>query len=146
MLKILFRLLFLLMMAWTGIAPADLVLIANAGTAVNNISREEAANIYMGRLRRFPSGATAQPLDLPSDSTEKSLFYHLLINKDLSDVEAYWARLIFSGRVSPPRTVVSLKEVVENVAREPNVIGYVDRSIVDNRVRIIMELQAEGVR
>jgi hypothetical protein len=127
------------------VARAELVLIANVAIAEASISREQAVNIYMGRLRRFPSGAAAQPLDLPPDSTEKALFYHLLINKDLSDIEAYWARLVFSGRASPPRTVGSLKEVVERVALEPNVIGYVDRALVDKRVKIIMELQAEGV-
>jgi ABC-type phosphate transport system substrate-binding protein len=144
MLNILFRLLFLLMLAWAGTARADLVLIANPESAVDNLSREEAINIYMGRLRRFPSGAAAQPLDLPSGETEKALFYRLLVNKDLSDIEAYWARLVFSGRASPPRTVSNLKEVVERVAKEPNVIGYIDRTLVDKRVRIIMELQAKG--
>ncbi len=143
MVKILFSLLFLLIAA--GTARADLVLIANPETAVDSLSREEAINIYMGRLRRFPSGAAAQPLDLPSGEAEKALFYRLLVNKDLSDIEAYWARLVFSGRASPPRTVASLKEVVEHVAKEPNVIGYIDRTLVDKRVRIIMELQAKGV-
>ncbi len=144
MLKILFRLLFLLTMMRTGIAQADLVLITNAGTAVDNLSREEAVNIYMGRLRRFPSGEAAHPLDLPPSATEKALFYRLLVNKELSDINAYWARLVFSGRASPPRTVGSVAEAIEHVAKEPNVIGYVDRSLVDNRVKIILELSSKG--
>ncbi len=145
MLKILFKLLFLLTIAWTDTAHADLVLIANAAIAETNISREEAVNIYMGRLRRFPSGAAAQPLDLPPTGAEKALFYRLLVNKDLSDIDAYWARLVFSGRTSPPRTVYSLNEMVERVANEPNVIGYVDRAYVDKRVKIILELPSTGV-
>ncbi|MFI3156304.1 MAG: hypothetical protein QX199_09110 [Methylococcaceae bacterium] len=144
MLNILFRLLFLLIMARIGTARADLVLIANAAIAENTISREEAINIYMGRLRRFPSGAAAQPLDLPPGGSEKALFYRLLVNKELSDIDAYWARLVFSGRASPPRTVGSLNEVVEHVAKEPNVIGYIDRSLVDKRVKIILELPSKG--
>lgn len=146
MLKILFRLLFLLITPWAGIAQADLVLITNARTAVDSLSREEAINIYMGRLRRFPSGETAHPLDLPSNGTEKALFYRLLVNKELSDINAYWARLVFSGRASPPRTVGSVAEAIEHVAKEPNIIGYVDRSLVDNRVKIILELPARGTR
>ncbi|MGZ4953884.1 MAG: hypothetical protein ACXV8Q_02135 [Methylobacter sp.] len=142
--KILFSLLFLLMNAWTGSAQADLVLIANAAIAEDTISREEAINIYMGRLRRFPSGASAQPLDLPANGTEKALFYRLLVNKGLSDIDAYWARLVFSGRASPPHTVGSPQEMLERVARETNVIGYVDRAFVDKRVRVIMELPSTG--
>lgn len=145
MLKILFKLLFLLTIAWTGTAHADLVLIANAAIAETSISREEAVNIYMGRLRRFPSGTAAQPLDLPPDGAEKALFYRLLVNKDLSDINAYWARLVFSGRTSPPHTLYSQDEVVERVAKEPNVIGYIDRAYVDKRVKIILELPSTGV-
>ncbi|MGZ5007373.1 MAG: hypothetical protein ACXWFI_06365 [Methylobacter sp.] len=146
MLKILFRLPLLLTLAWTLTARADLVLIANPESAVDSLSRDEVINIYMGRLRRFPSGAAAQPLDLPSGEPEKALFYRLLVNKDLSDIEAYWARLVFSGRASPPRTIGSQKEAVERVAKEPNVIAYIDRALVDKRVRIIMEFQAKGAQ
>jgi hypothetical protein len=146
MLKIMPRLLFLLMLTCPAAAQADLVLIANAAIADASISREEAVNIYMGRLRRFPSGAAAQPLDLPPDGTGKALFYQLLVNKNLSDVEAYWARLVFSGRTLPPRTVGGSPEVVKYVARDRSAIGYVDRSQVDNSVKIILELPAAGDR
>ena len=144
MLKTLLGLLFFLMMAWSGIVQADLVLIANAAIAENTISREEAINIYMGRLRRFPSGGAAQPLDLPPGGAEKALFYRLLVNKDLSDIDAYWARLVFSGRAAPPRTVGSLAEAIERVAKEPHVIAYIDRTLVDKRVKIILELPSKG--
>ncbi len=144
MLKTLLSLLFFLMMAWAGMAQADLVLIANAAIAENTISREEAINIYMGRLRRFPSGGAAQPLDLPPGGAEKTLFYRLLVNKELSDIDAYWARLVFSGRASPPRTVGSLAEAIERVANEPHVIAYIDRTLVDKRVKIILELSSKG--
>jgi len=139
--KVPFRLLSFLMLIGAEAAPADLVLIANAKILVNKISREEAVNIYMGRFRRLPSGAVVQPLDLPPDRAEKALFYHLLVNKDMADIDAYWARLVFSGRASPPCTVSDLKTVVDNVARDPSVIGYVDRSFTDKRVKVILELQ-----
>lgn len=144
MMKVLLRLLFVPTIAWAGSAQADLVLIANAAITEKAISREEAINIYMGRLRQFPSGAVAEPLDLPSGGTEKALFYRLLVNKDLSDIEAYWARLVFSGRASPPRKVDSLAEAIDRVAKDPNVIAYVDRALVDKRVKIILELSSKG--
>lgn len=144
MLKILIRILFILTLARPSGALADLVLIANAQIDTDNISQEEAINIYMGRLRQFPSGAAAKPLDLPPSGTEKAHFYRFLINKDLSDVEAYWARLVFSGRTSPPRTVGSSKEVLELVAGDRSVIGYMDRAQMDKRVKVILELQPKG--
>ncbi len=144
MLKILIRTLFILTLARPSGALADLVLIANAQIDADNISQEEAINIYMGRLRQFPSGVAAKPLDLPPSGTEKANFYHFLINKNLSDIEAYWARLVFSGRTSPPRTVGSSKEMLELVAGDRSAIGYMDRTQMDKRVKVILELQPKG--
>lgn len=130
-----------LVLARPGVAAAaDLVLIANAELALNSLSRQEAINIYMGRLRQFPFGEAAQPLDLPAEGGDKALFYHLLINKGLSEVEAYWARVVFSGRASPPDTVGKPQDVVEQVARDRNTIGYVDRAYLDKRVKVILDL------
>ncbi len=92
--------LFLLILLLPINAIADLVLIAHLNAPVNSISRDEAINIYMGRLRRFPTGESVQPVDGP----DKAQFYRLLVNKELADINAYWARLVFSGRTSPPRT------------------------------------------
>lgn len=134
-----------LALAGPGAAAADLVLIANAELALDSLSRQEAINIYMGRLRQFPFGEAAQPLDLPADGGDKALFYRLLINKGLAEVEAYWARVVFSGRASPPNTLEKPQDVVEHVARDRNAIGYVDRSLLDKRVKVILDL-SQGAR
>lgn len=139
--KTLFRLMLLLPLVWPGTLWADLVLVAHSDAEVDKISREDAINIYMGRLRRFPSGPVAQPLDLLPASPEKALFYHRLVNKELADIDAYWARLVFSGRTSPPPALANQEAVLERVARDRNAIGYLDRTRVDGRVKIILELE-----
>lgn len=147
MLKLLFSWSFVLLLsAASDSVHADLVVIANAEIQAESVSREEVINIYMGRLRRFPSGEAAQPIDLANVLPEKALFYRLLVNKNLADIDAYWARLVFSGRASPPATVTSLDEMIQRVALNSNAIGYIDRQYVlehaanDNRIKIILDL------
>lgn len=136
--------LLVLVFADTASADPELVIIANAKNPVAAISREDAINIYMGRLRQLPTGEPVQPLDLPPYLPEKALFYHLLINKDLAVINAYWAHLIISGQVSPPRTANGPAEVLESVASDTNTIGYIARTAVDKRVKVILELQPES--
>lgn len=130
-------------------ATADLAVIVNAQVAANVITREEVVNIYMGRLRRFSSGEAALPVDMPSALPEKALFYRLLVNKSLSDIDAYWARLVFSGRTSPPAVVGDSAEMLERVALNPNAIGYADslvlqqRQASDKRIKVLLHLGAE---
>lgn len=118
---------------------ADLVLIANAKSGVEQLSRSEVVNIYLGRYRMLASGLTAEPLDQPYESEMREAFYRQLVDKNLSQISAYWSRLVFSGKIHPPKVVNNPAEAVTEVARYPGGVAYVDRSQVDHRVRIVFE-------
>lgn len=118
----------------------DLVVITNAKSGVDRLSRTEVINIFLGRYRQLPSGLAAEPLDLPAASAEKAWFYQRLVGKDLAEINAYWARLIFSGRTAPPSPTTGSEQMLELVSRKPTAIGYIERSKLDPRVQIVFEL------
>ncbi|WP_153115558.1 type 2 periplasmic-binding domain-containing protein [Rhodocyclus tenuis] len=122
---------------------AELVVIANAKSGVERLGREEVVNIFLGRFRQLPSGMTALPADLPAGSAEKEAFYRLLVNKDLADINAYWARLVFSGRTSPPRQMRGEADLLRFVSETPGAVGYLERAHLDSRVRVVFEFSAE---
>ena len=130
----------LLLMAGSGAAHAELVVVVNPKSGVDKLSRDEVTNIFLGRFRQLPGGMAAQPIDLPTAQGEKASFYRLLVNKELAEINAYWARLVFSGRTSPPRLGGGNEDVLRYVAATPGGIGYLDRSKTDSRVRIVLEL------
>ncbi len=123
-------------------AATDLVVIVNPGSGVDKMSRDEVTSIFMGRVKKLPSGITALPIDQTA-SGDKPKFYEELINKELSEVNSYWARLIFSGQGSPPRQADNAAEVLEIVGGNKGAIGYVPRSAVDKRVKIILDLSTK---
>lgn len=126
----------------TVFAATDLVVIVNPGSGVEKMSRDEVTSIFMGRSKRLPSGITALPIDQVA-SGDKPKFYGELINKELSEVNSYWARLIFSGQGTPPRQADNVAEVLEIVGSNKGAIGYVSRGVVDRRVKIILDLSAK---
>jgi len=117
-----------------------LVVIVNPSLGVLHLSRREALDIFLGRYRTFPTGASALPIDLSSDSAERRQFYLALAHKDVSDMSSYWARLTFSGKTSPPFAVADARMAVDIVAHNPNAIAYVDRTAIDTRVRVALEI------
>jgi ABC-type phosphate transport system substrate-binding protein len=124
-----------------GLATAQaLVVIVNPSIGVQHLSRREVLDIFLGRYRTFPSGASALPIDMDINSTERREFYLLLAHKDSQDMISYWARLTFSGKISAPFAVPDAHTAVDIVANNPNAIAYVDRTAVDQRVRIALEL------
>ena len=131
-------LLLLLLGLGTGV-NAEPVVVVNATSAVKQLSHDEVVNIFLGRYRRLPTGESAIPIDQPEGSTLRAEFYRKLVNKNVNEINAYWSRLIFSGRTSPPVQAASAAEVITLLTGSVSSIAYLDRSQVDKRVRIVME-------
>ena len=122
-------------------AMAELVVITNPKSGIDRLSRDEVANIFLGRFRQLPSGLSAFPADLPATQPERAAFYRLLVNKELAEINSYWARLVFSGRTVPPRQSDGNDDLLKWLAATPGGIGYMERAKVDGRVRIVFELK-----
>lgn len=132
------RLAFALVSLLLGSAVAgELVVVVNAASGIGELSRDQVVNIFLGRFRQFPSGLAAEPIDQPEDSLVKAQFYRSLVDKDPAEINAYWARLIFSGRTMPPLKSGSSGEVLRLLAARKGGIAYVDRSQVDQRLTIV---------
>lgn len=121
-------------------AHADLVVVAHPHSGIERLTQEDVVNIYLGRYRRLPSGVTAEPLDQPVESETRSRFYRQLVNKSLAEINAYWARLVFSGKTRPPQVVEDAGHALRYVATQPGAMAYVERAQADARVKIVFEL------
>jgi ABC-type phosphate transport system substrate-binding protein len=124
----------------SAVHAQTLVVIVNPNIGVQHLTRNEVLDIFLGRFRTFPSGASALPIDLDVSSPTRTQFYQLLAHKDPADMGSYWARLSFSGKISPPFAVSDARMAIDIVANNPNAIAYVDRAAVDSRVRIAFEI------
>jgi hypothetical protein len=119
------------------LAAADLVVVTNARSGIERLTQEEVVNIYLGRYRRLESGVTAEPVDLAGEPDSKVLFYRKLVGKSLAEINAYWARLVFSGKTQPPQLATNIDEALRRVALNPGAMTYVERGKVDRRFVIV---------
>lgn len=123
-----------------GGALAELVVVVNARNGVAVMTRNEVINVFFGRYRQFFNGVEAQPVDLIDSHPDRARFYGGLVGKDISDVNAYWSRQIFSGRMQAPPRLNTSEEVLKWVSSHPGGIGFVELSKADARVRVVYEL------
>ena len=119
---------------------AELAVVVNARCGVAAMTRNEVINIFFGRNRQFFNGVEVQPVDMADSHPDRARFYAGLVGKDLSEVNAYWSRQVFSGRMQPPAKVVSPEEVLKWVASHSGGIGFIELSRADARVRVVYEL------
>ena len=70
----------------------------------------------------------------------RASFYRRLLGREIAEINAYWARLQFSGRTQPPLRVSDSAAAVARVAEDPQAIAFVDVVPDDPRVRVVLRL------
>jgi len=116
---------------------AAMVVIVHPKNATESMSQRQLVDLYMGRSMNFPTGEPALTLDQAPNSQARADFYLLLVDKNLAQVNAYWARLLFTGRSTPPRPLDNGKAVLKAVSKNPSAIGYLDSSEIDGSVKVV---------
>ncbi|MFC0336371.1 hypothetical protein SAMN05421848_1047 [Kushneria avicenniae] len=119
-------------------ARADIAIVINSDSDVQQINRSEAINIFMGRYRKLPDGSVALPID---QTPLRARFYRSLVNKEMAEINSYWARLVFSGQSSPPQQAASTIELVDIITHNTNALGYIDSDQVPASMRVLMTLR-----
>lgn len=115
----------------------SVVVVVAAESPVTEMSRLHLADLYLGRTDRFPNGDRAVPIDQVPGSDVREAFYETYLGRSPAEIKSHWSRIIFTGRGRPPRDVPGGEDVKELVAGNPAAIGYIDRSLVDESVRVL---------
>ncbi|PUA28681.1 MAG: hypothetical protein B0W54_16355 [Cellvibrio sp. 79] len=115
-------------------------MIVNAHNPVVTLEKKQVVDLFMGRVSAFPGGGAAQTLDLKTGTPLRADFYKRLTGKSEAQVDAYWATLVFAGRMSPPKQFADDREVIGEVTKNKMAIAYVARQSLPGGVKIVMEL------
>ncbi len=91
-----------------------------------------------GLLRcMHPDGSRAIPLTFEQGNPVRDAFNMNILGKSESQYSAFWSKLVFTGRGTPPEMISSEDEMLELVANNPNTIGFIDESRVNANVKVI---------
>jgi ABC-type phosphate transport system substrate-binding protein len=133
-------LVFIVALMASAALQAQILVIVNASNSVTSIERKQIIDLFMGRTTSFPNQSTAQTLDLKTGIPLRAHFYKTLTGKNEAQVDAYWATLVFAGRMSPPKQLSDETAMIAEVASNPAAIAYVSTQTLPATVKIVMEL------
>lgn len=91
----------------------EVVVVISSKNDVEILDRSTKKNSYLGTQARLPERTTAVRLELPEGSTERIEFYFEPGEMSAAHIKARWARLIFTGRGRPPRTLANSEALVD---------------------------------
>lgn len=123
-----------------SVSQAEIAIIVNNSVSVPSISADVAANIFLGKVNELPGGIRMVPIDQEDGQKAHAEFYNKVVKKDAAQLNAYWSRLIFTGKGEPPKKMADNADVLALVAANPNIIGYVDASAVNSTVKVLLRI------
>jgi len=126
-----------LQLACSTAAQADVVAVVSSKNPLSALSKNEIADIFLGKRLRFPDGEQAVPIDQEPGVAARKEFYTAVVGKTEAQLKAHWSKVIFTGRGKPPAAVADSGAVKKLIAANPQAIGYIDRSLVDSTVKVV---------
>lgn len=115
---------------------AEIVVIVNpANTA--NISEDDIGRLFLGKKSKFSDGSKAMPIYLAQGHAARDAFNKKALGKSSSQLKAYWSKLIFTGKGTPPDALGSVNDVIAKVSSEPSAIAYINAAAVNDSVKVV---------
>jgi ABC-type phosphate transport system substrate-binding protein len=121
----------------SAVVKADVVAVVSTKSPITALSLSQVADIFLGKRSGFPNGVQAFPVDQAEGSAVRDEFYSKVVGKTPAQIKAYWSKILFTGRGRPPPTVSNNLEMKKRISDNPAAIGYIDRNVVDDSVRVV---------
>jgi ABC-type phosphate transport system substrate-binding protein len=111
---------------FTGFCRADIYVVTHRDNPVQALSHAQLRDLYLARAQSLPSGEDAIIYE-GTDAELRARFILNALGMRERQFDAYWARLIFAGRVLPLSTDDNENELLTNLSKNIHAIGYTDR-------------------
>jgi ABC-type phosphate transport system substrate-binding protein len=124
-----------LIVAFAIPARAELVIVVNPQNPATRMFPSQAAQFFLGGSVMFV------PVEQAEGSPIREEFYKKVLEKEPAQVQAIWSKIVFTGKGKPPKVMKSSADVKKAVSESVNAIGYIEKSAVDDSVKVVATVQ-----
>lgn len=116
-------------------AFAEIAVIINPANS-STLDQNEIKKIYLGKSKSFSNGTKVNPANQEGNAVADE-FNDKLLGKSGSQLNAYWSKLIFTGKGTPPKKLNNDQAVIDFVAENADAIGYIASDKVTGAVKVV---------
>jgi ABC-type phosphate transport system substrate-binding protein len=127
-------LLFGLLGSWCAARAQDVVLVANKGVQISEITDADLRAIFMGTKTRFADGSHVVPVTLKGGPVHE-VFLRNHVGESPEEFRAQWRKEVFTGQGAMPKAFNSEAALLDYVAVTPGAVGYVSRMSAQDGVK-----------
>lgn len=126
----------LILLSVTSFAHAEIAVIVSKDSGAT-ASTDQIPRIFLGKLKNFDNGEVATPIYAQDENPSHKEFNSKVLKKSAGQLKAYWSKLLFSGKGSPPKEFSSDADVINEVIANKGTIGYISAASVTDDVTVI---------
>lgn len=115
-------------------AMAQVAIVVHPAMA-ETITKDDIARLYTGR------STVLQPVQLKDSDSKRALFDEKAVGRSSSQLKAYWSKLLFTGKGTPPPELNSDAAVIDFIKNNEYGIGYIDAASVNDQVKVLMTIE-----
>lgn len=120
----------------SGSCLAGVDVIVHPSNAAN-IDAVTVKKLFTGKAKSFPGGERAIPISQSEGSDVSKEFNQKVVKKSASQLKAYWSKLVFTGKGTPPKAMDNDQQVIDLIAKNPNMIGIVKSGSAGDGVKVV---------
>lgn len=121
---------------------AQVAVIAHKAVAADQIDRAKLVDFYTGDIKKWSNKQPVVLFDLQGRGETKKAFYRYL-GKNPTRIKPIWLKRMLSGEGDPPKQMQSAAELLAKVAATEGAIGYVDRAVVTDHVKMLLLIEKD---
>ncbi|GLQ74115.1 phosphate ABC transporter substrate-binding protein [Vibrio penaeicida] len=114
-------------------ANAAVVVVGNP--SMDALSAATVKKLYLGKAKSL----NIDVVDLADGDALKEEFHQKVTGKTEAQLQAYWAKRVFTGKGQPPKALPNADLVKNTVQTGNNIIGYIDETQVDSSVKVLLK-------
>jgi ABC-type phosphate transport system substrate-binding protein len=103
----------------------------------SSFDQDAIKKIFLGKNKSFSNGRTVILMGPNYNDPATEEFNSKVIGKSSSQVKAYWSKILFTGKGTPPQELDSNSAVLNAVSSNPDAIAYMDASAVTDAVKVV---------
>jgi len=117
-------------------AFAEVAVVVNQANT-SSFNKSTIKKIFLGKIKNFSNGRVAILLSPSSNSPIRKEFNKAVLGKSSNQVNAYWSKMIFTGKGVPPQEMKSASEIISAVTANQDTIAYIDAASVTDAVKVV---------
>ena len=134
--KLIPLLVFLAFFSAKAFAENEVIFITNSNVAEAFFTKQQIMDIFLGAKREWSDNTKIKFVVL-DDEVVHPEFTKKYLSKSSKQFQAYWKKMVFTGKGSPPKKFEEIEKLVEYVANTKGAVGYISKSTAIDNVKII---------